>query len=152
MCIGWAGEDDLDLDEELATVSAAQPKASAAAAAITLPSAGTARPELWARQSTCAADLVAAGQFDVALRLLHEQIGLISAAPLKATVTAIFRARAALLPMNGGLPPLRAFLERSADNARDANPRLVRAPLSLTAFAHVRVTVSFVGAVAVGAD
>jgi coatomer protein complex subunit alpha (xenin) len=67
---------------------------------------------------------VAAGQFDVALRILNEQIGLINGAVLKTTVAQIFRSRAALLPLNGGLPPVRSFLERPSENSRDALPRI----------------------------
>lgn len=115
---GW-GNEELDL-EELEELAPSQ-----SATVISLPPAGTARPEQWARNSMHAADLVAAGQFDVALKLLNDQIGLVNSAPLKAQVVQIYRSRTALLPCNGGLPPIRSFLDRtSGDSSRDSFPRI----------------------------
>lgn len=123
---GWGGEDELDLDE---LIEENAPAETTAAIKVTLPPPGPQPTETWARNSVLAADQVAAGKFDVAMRLLHEQIGAIKFEALKPAFMEIYRARTVLLPLMSGLPPMRSFLDRNRTkedfHPRSALPRLV---------------------------
>eukprot|EP01128_Nolandella_sp_AFSM9_P008559 TRINITY_DN5258_c0_g1_i1.p1 TRINITY_DN5258_c0_g1~~TRINITY_DN5258_c0_g1_i1.p1 ORF type:complete len:1293 (+),score=283.65 TRINITY_DN5258_c0_g1_i1:54-3881(+) len=126
---GWGEEDELDLDE---LIEDEGPAVAAVATNIALPPAGPPPTETWARNSPLAADQIAAGRFDQAMRLLNEQIGAVNFAPLKPHFLSIYRARVALLPMSSGLSATRSFIDRNR-TAEEFHPResLPRLPTSL---------------------
>ncbi|CAN1836462.1 Coatomer subunit alpha-1 [Linum perenne] len=77
---GWDLE-DLDLPQEAET-----PRALSLAArslAFVAPSPGVSVTQIWIQKSSLAAEHVAAGNFDTAMRLLHRQLGIRNFAPLK---------------------------------------------------------------------
>lgn len=80
---------------------------------VAAPTAGTSLAVQWVRNSSLAADHVAAGSFQTAMQLLHRQIGVINFEPLKPVFLQVFSGGTASLPTQGNCPPLHAWLQRN---------------------------------------
>lgn len=81
---------------------------------ITLPPPGRSKPEVWSRKSVLAADLIAGGLFEDAMRLLNRQIGAVNFEPLKHHFLRIFQSSSVQLIGMSSLPPMMTFLERTS--------------------------------------
>lgn len=101
---GWA-EDDLDLsdDEESGAPQASSPRTRAAGDgdAYTPPVAGISVTSFWCSESSHAADHLAAGSVESALQLLHRQIAVVNAVPIRPLAISTYLGAGAFLP---GLP------------------------------------------------
>ncbi|CAN1317310.1 Coatomer subunit alpha-1 [Linum perenne] len=75
---GWGLDEDLDLPQEADT-----PKASVRSSVFVAPTPGMPVSHIWTQRSSLAAEHVAAGNFDSAMRLLHRQLGIKNFTPLK---------------------------------------------------------------------
>jgi coatomer protein complex subunit alpha (xenin) len=73
------------------------------------------------RSSPLAADSIAAGRFEDAMRLLHQQICIVNFQPLKPHFLRIFQAANANIIGIGSLPPLKFYLERDPPEGQHAN-------------------------------
>lgn len=74
---------------------------------------GSAEDEHWLRNSPVAADLAAAGAFDMALQLLQRQAGIVHFAPLQPWLWRAYVAARAVVPGAPGAPPLLVHLRRN---------------------------------------
>ncbi|XP_041985120.1 coatomer subunit alpha isoform X2 [Aricia agestis] len=113
---GWdVGDDDLELPEELAPVSAnmdgeeEQAYFVAPTRGAGLAMAGTLR---------IAHDAVALGQFEMACRMLNEQVGIVNFEPYVDTFTSMFACARMQFGALPALPPLTALLPRPTDKDR----------------------------------
>ncbi|KUF89956.1 hypothetical protein AM588_10002523 [Phytophthora nicotianae] len=120
----WGMDGDLDLDDSLTIDDQSLGMDSAAlendfaglstdAGFVAAPTAGTSLAVQWVRNSSLAADHVAAGSFQTAMQLLHRQIGVINFEPLKPVFLQVYSGGSASLPTQGNCPPLRAWLQRN---------------------------------------
>ncbi|XP_072934358.1 coatomer subunit alpha [Epargyreus clarus] len=106
---GWdVGDEDLELPEELAPVSA---EAEGDASYFVAPTRGAAaaRPE----RLRTAHDHVATGQFEIALRLLNEQVGIVNFEPYLDTFLSMFASARLMFGTLPCSPPLVAQLHRN---------------------------------------
>lgn len=113
---GASWGDDLDIDlpaEAEAEAAAADDNSSSSDDFFVMPSSGKTALDKWSSNSSLAADLVAAGSFDLAMHMLHRQIGLVNFAPLKEAFLAIHNAAQAQLPMLPFVPALPSPLYRN---------------------------------------
>ncbi|CAB3258436.1 unnamed protein product [Arctia plantaginis] len=109
---GWdVGDEDLELPEELTPVSADIDGGAEAAAYFVAPSRGA--PAALGGKLRSAHDHVATGQFEIALRLLNEQVGIVNFDPYLDLFTSMYgRARVTFSALTS-LPPLNAHLHRN---------------------------------------
>mmetsp|Transcript_28725 Transcript_28725/g.31900 ORF Transcript_28725/g.31900 Transcript_28725/m.31900 type:complete len:553 (+) Transcript_28725:3-1661(+) len=70
------------------------------------PRPGTTTPQLWVVNSSLAADHVAAGQFESAMKLLNSQIGIVNFAPMKGHFMSLYSSSNV---QHWGLPSLKPF-------------------------------------------
>ncbi|GMF15276.1 unnamed protein product [Phytophthora lilii] len=123
----WGVDGDLDLDDSLTIDDPSLGMDSAAlendfaglsteSGFVAAPTPGTSLAVQWVRNSSLAADHVAAGSFQTAMQLLHRQIGVINFEPLKPVFLQVFSGGSASLPTQGNCPPLRAWLQRNDAN------------------------------------
>ncbi|RVE44062.1 hypothetical protein evm_011299 [Chilo suppressalis] len=109
---GWdVGDEDLDLPEELAPVSADIDGGDEAAQYFVAPTRGTSVALLGKLRT--AHDHIATGQFEIAFRLLNEQVGIVNFDPYLDTFLGMYagaRMTFVALPM---VPPLVAHLHRN---------------------------------------
>lgn len=111
---GW-GDDDDDLEiPELSPVKTE---------AFVLPKHGVPVSQSW-KKSKLAADHVAAGSFETAMKLLNTQIGAINFEPLKPHFMAVSQACHSYIPGTPLCPPTVAPLLRSS-NEKETRPRIV---------------------------
>lgn len=109
---GWGiDDDDGELDAEIDAEATA-----AAAAEFVAPQPGASETETWSRSSTLAADQIAAGSFEQAMKLLREQVGIVSFESLKPAFMEIYAASQPVVPMAPFVPASRLPLRRNADN------------------------------------
>jgi coatomer protein complex subunit alpha (xenin) len=78
------------------------------------PSAGPNAGTLWTKNSSLAADHVAAGSFETAMKLLNRQIGVVNFAPLKSKFVQVYTGAYAAIPIVSSLSSLRTPLSRNA--------------------------------------
>ncbi|CAC38349.1 coatomer alpha subunit Cop1 [Schizosaccharomyces pombe] len=72
---------------------------------------------LWKRNSPLAADHIAAGDFESAMKILNKQVGAINFSPLKTRFLEIYTASRVYLPTISGLDPLVSYVRRNAETA-----------------------------------
>ncbi|KAM3959798.1 LOW QUALITY PROTEIN: coatomer subunit alpha [Aphomia sociella] len=120
---GWdVGDEDLELPEELAPVSADIDGGDEAGEYFVAPTRGSSAA-LAARLRT-AHDHVATGQFEVAARLLNEQVGVVNFAPYSDQFLSMFGASRLWFSALAGASSLPAPLHRNRTEARDLLPVL----------------------------
>ncbi|KAJ7307546.1 hypothetical protein JRQ81_009571 [Phrynocephalus forsythii] len=78
---GWEIEEDLDLPPELDV--AAGPAGEAEEGFFVPPTKGTSPAQAWCNNSQLPVDHILAGSFETAMRLLHDQVGVVTFAPYK---------------------------------------------------------------------
>ncbi|KAL7694845.1 putative SCL-interrupting locus protein [Plasmopara halstedii] len=103
------GTDASALEDDFANLSTG-------AGFVAAPSAGSSLAVQWVRNSSLAADHVAAGSFQTAMQLLHRQIGVINFKPLKPVFLQVFSGGSAMLSTQGSCTSLRTWLQRNDAN------------------------------------
>ena len=108
---GWELE-DLDLPPE--ALAAAEPAftGSGTGEMFIAPTPGVSAANRWATKCQLAADQVAAGAFDTAMRLLSRQAGITEFAPMRPLFMEVYQASHASLPMLPTLPSINFGLDR----------------------------------------
>ncbi|KAI9500721.1 Coatomer, alpha subunit [Coemansia spiralis] len=89
---GWGIDDDGELDAEIAAEAT-----SAMEAEFVAPQPGVNELEIWSRNSPLAVDQIAAGNFDQAMKLLRDQVGIVSFEALKPAFMEIYSASRSIL-------------------------------------------------------
>ncbi|KAJ2895543.1 hypothetical protein IWW38_002280, partial [Coemansia aciculifera] len=113
---GWGIDDDGELDAELAAEAAA-----AASAGFAPPAAGVSELELWSRNSGLAVDQIAAGNFERAMKLLRDQVGVTSFDALKPAFVEIYTASRSVLTTAPFVEATRIPLRRNASDATETS-------------------------------
>ncbi|KAI8925560.1 coatomer WD associated region-domain-containing protein [Entophlyctis helioformis] len=127
---GWGLDVDLDLQLDDEPVGAVGGRA--AVAEFNPPAPGTRISDVWTRNSTLAADHVAAGSFETAMQLLNRQAGVVNFAPLKPHFLAVYQAARSYVSAGAGLPPIVSPLYRVWDeDSRRVLPFVVFTPQTL---------------------
>ncbi|KAL2912119.1 hypothetical protein HK105_208395 [Polyrhizophydium stewartii] len=111
---GW-GDDDLDLGLDDVDGLGLGAPAGPSAAEFNPPAPGTRVNDIWMRNSSLAADHVAAGAFESAMQLLNRQIGVVDFAPLKPHFLAVYQAARSFLPATASVPAVTAAVHRQWD-------------------------------------
>jgi len=93
--------------------------AVARAAGFRAPDGGTGQAELWVRNSSVAADHVAAGSFESAMNLLHRQIGFVRFEPMRELFMQVYQGAQSALPTLPSVPSSTVGLTR---NPTDSSP------------------------------
>ncbi|XP_063896124.1 coatomer subunit alpha [Helicoverpa armigera] len=110
---GWdVGDEDLDLPEELVPVSADIDGGAEGTEYFVAPTRGTSAAQAAGKLRT-AHDHIATGQFEIALRLLNEQVGIVNFEPYLETFVSMFGRARLTFGALASLPPLSAHLHRN---------------------------------------
>ena len=122
---GWGDDLELELPEGSEPLAEEKESASSAASAssgsyFVMPLPGKSSLTRWATNSSLAADLIAAGSFDLAMHMLNKQLGIVQFAPLKEHFLTLANATVTYLPTLPGAPPIQIPLHRSYTTDRDA--------------------------------
>ncbi len=104
---GWDLGDDINVEAQGDSVNVDSTEAGA----------GNSEAELWARNSSLAADHVAGASFETAMQLLNRQVGAVNFGPLKPRFLEIYQASKTYLPAGTGLPPLQNYVRRNVDES-----------------------------------
>ncbi|CAH1774502.1 unnamed protein product [Owenia fusiformis] len=115
---GWdVGDDDLELPADLDVGPSA---GSEAEGYFVPPTKGTSQGQVWCNNSQLPVDHVLAGSFETAMRLLHDQIGVVDFEPYKQLFTQTYaRSRTAFI----GLPSLPPLFGTPHRNWRESGAR-----------------------------
>ena len=121
---GWGDDLDLELPEGAEPVAEEKESASSSASATSgsyfvMPMPGKSSLTRWATNSSLAADLIAAGSFDLAMHMLNKQLGIVNFAPLKEQFLTLANATVAYLPSLPGASPITVPLSRTYTTDRD---------------------------------
>jgi len=121
---GWG--DDLDLPVfETAETQESKGEESGSGDYFAMPLSGQSPPQQWQAASNLAADLCAAGAFDMCMHLLNRQIGAINFAPLKPHFLALQSSAFSFLPQLPGCEPLSMAINRAgSDNLPELSLKL----------------------------
>eukprot|EP00736_Rhodelphis_marinus_P009888 Rmarinus@m.17201 len=98
---GWGDDDELD---DLPDVPTTQVQSSGGP--FSAPMRGESVESQWERYSGLAAEQIAAGSFDLAMKTLHNQIGIVNFAPLKQIFMHVYIAAHSSVPTVAGTPSL----------------------------------------------
>lgn len=132
---GW-GDDlpDVGLPDVGADAAAAASSSSAAGPAdyFVMPVSGKSAAQKWGSSSSVAADLVAAGSFDLAMHMLNRQLGIVNFAPLKPYFLSIFSASHCAVPLAPGFEGLLSPLQRSSRTDEKTSADLPVLPFQLS--------------------
>ncbi|TPX35194.1 hypothetical protein SeMB42_g07204 [Synchytrium endobioticum] len=110
---GW--DLDSEIDMYIDDVAAMPSVPGTELVVFTPPTHGTSVNEIWIRNSSLAADHVAAGSFETAMQLLNRQVCAMSFAPLKPLFFSIWQSSRAYLTCNPSAPPLAFPIHRLWD-------------------------------------
>ncbi|XP_021758357.1 coatomer subunit alpha-2-like [Chenopodium quinoa] len=122
--VGWEIEDDLDLPE----VETPKVTGNGRSSVFVAPAPGMPVSQIWTQRSSLAAECVAAGSFDTAMRLLSRQLGIKNFAPLKPLFIDLFSASHSYLLAFASAPVISLALERGWTESSSPN---VRSPPAL---------------------
>ncbi|KAK9804455.1 hypothetical protein WJX73_003595 [Symbiochloris irregularis] len=111
---GWEME-DLELPADT-------PRAAAGTAVFAAPSQGTPPQQRWIQQCTLAPELIAAGSFDAAMRLLNRQLGIVDFTPMREYFLDLARGTQSVLPVLPGTPSIPLALDRGWDAQDPSKP------------------------------
>ncbi|CED82220.1 coatomer protein subunit alpha [Phaffia rhodozyma] len=75
--------------------------------------AGTSEYDIWIRNSPLAADRVAAGSFETAMKLLNQQIAAVNFEPLKPLFLSTYQASHVYIQGNGSVDPIKLYARRN---------------------------------------
>ena len=106
---GWDVDEELDIPVDVLPVAEGKEETGY----FVPPPAGKSLPANWTTNSQLAVDHVLAGSFDTACRLLNDQIGVVSFAPLQDTMTSLFQHSRALYQPLPITAPLYAYPMRN---------------------------------------
>uniref|UniRef100_A0AAV2JNM2 Coatomer subunit alpha n=1 Tax=Knipowitschia caucasica TaxID=637954 RepID=A0AAV2JNM2_KNICA len=108
---GWEVEEDLDLPPELDVPAAAG--GAAEDGFFVPPTKGTSPAQMWCNNSQLPVDHILAGSYETAMRLLHDQVGVVDFAPYKSLfMQTLSRGRTCFLGLPS-LPCLRGHPQRN---------------------------------------
>ena len=127
---GWGEDDDLELSDDEADSPRGKVESSVGGF-FTPPLGGTPPTVTWCADSSHAADHLAAGSAESALQLLHRQIALVNAAPLRASAQNVFLGATAFLPGIPLAPSNRSYLVRESTAGTKAGTVKTMPQLSL---------------------
>ncbi|KAH9626542.1 hypothetical protein KSS87_005522 [Heliosperma pusillum] len=128
---GWDLE-DLDLPPEVETPKMANNGRSSVFIA---PTPGMPVSQIWTHKSSLAAEHVAAGNFDAAMRLLNRQLGIKNFAPLKQLFVDLFAGSHSYLLAFASAPLISVALERGWNAS--ASPNVRGPPALVFGFSHL---------------
>uniref|UniRef100_UPI00358FCA42 coatomer subunit alpha isoform X1 n=1 Tax=Myxine glutinosa TaxID=7769 RepID=UPI00358FCA42 len=115
---GWDVDEDLELPPELEVPGGSGVEVDDGF--FVPPTKGTSQAQVWCNNSQLPVDHILAGSFETAMRLLHDQVGVVNFGPYKPLfMTTFSRARSCCTGLPG-LPALRPYPHR---NWREAGPR-----------------------------
>lgn len=135
-----AWEVDLDLGKEVETIEVTNAKLKDKAFVV-LPNSGPTSSQIWCNNSNLAVDHVAAGSFETAMKLLHQQVGVVNFAPLKEYFLTVYSGTRLSLPATASLPCLNSFLQRNPEMGfRNGLPLL---PFSFQNLIEVRLKLAY---------
>ncbi|KAI9472141.1 MAG: coatomer protein alpha subunit [Benjaminiella poitrasii] len=114
---GWDDDDDIkaELDAEMGQAAAKE------AAEYSFPGEGVSESVIWTQNSKVAADHIAAGSFETAMQLLHQDKGIVQFEPLKSHFMAIYQASRVSLEGVASNPSLTYGLRRSPETSTVRN-------------------------------
>ncbi|KAL4423494.1 hypothetical protein ABPG77_003627 [Micractinium sp. CCAP 211/92] len=119
---GWEME-DLEIPAEVAAEVAAASSAAGETTQFVAPTPGVSAVNRWQTKCSLAAEQVAAGAFDTAMRLLTRQAGIVNFEPLRPYFMEVYQGSQSVLPGLPGLPSLVAALDRAwASDAAKQEP------------------------------
>lgn len=119
---GWDADDlnlGLPADDKGAEGDTAGPGSAGGGDYFLFPHEGKSAASKWANNSPMAADMIAAGSFDMACGLLNRQIGVVNFAPLKPFFMSIFTAAHAAVPQLPTTEPWAMPILRAAGDGKD---------------------------------
>lgn len=114
---GWDLE-DLDLPPEVDT-----PKTSVNSRVFVAPTPGIAVSQIWTQRSSLAAEHAAAGNFDIAMRLLSRQLGVRNFGPLKSMFLDLYNGSHSYIRALTSAPVLSVAVERGWTESSSPNVR-----------------------------
>lgn len=113
---GWdVGDDDLELPPDL-DVGPAAP--SGDEGYFVPPTKGTSQAQVWCNNSHLAVDHVLGGSFESAMRLLHDQVGVVNFEPYKPLFMLAFSRSRTALPAGPSLPSIYGYPHRNWQEAK----------------------------------
>jgi len=114
---------NLELGDELKNIDVA-PKSDKSF--VVLPHPGPTIGQIWCNNSNLAADHAAAGSFESAMKLLHQQVGIVNFEPLKPLFLSLFIGSRVAVPTEPAIPSFCAPLQRMSgtENQRNGLPSL----------------------------
>eukprot|EP00899_Mesostigma_viride_P004602 jgi/Mesvir1/14142/Mv12278-RA.1 len=122
---GWEME-DLELPADLGNVAADLGAGEADAGFFVAPSAGVPMAQKWSQHAQVAGEQIAAGAFEVAMRMLNREIGAVNFEPLKPYFMDAAAASHAALPANPLMASLGVPLEREwSDSAPESGAPVI---------------------------
>jgi len=111
---------DLEIDGELEKVEIGAPDMDKKISTSVFPHSGPSFAQIWCQNSSLAADHIAAGSFESAMKLLNEQIGVVNFLPLKPFFMEIYYGSRLSIP---SLPLMAPWIGGLQRNGSDAGPR-----------------------------
>jgi coatomer protein complex subunit alpha (xenin) len=124
---GW-GDDDFDIPEGLSTSDFGadiDTHKSSSEDYFVMPTSGKSAVQKWSSTSQLAADLIACGQFDLAMHMLNRQLGIVNFAPLKEYFLTITNSACIRLPLLPGDAALPIYLRRASEREGVDQPDIV---------------------------
>ena len=130
------GEDDIELEggvhEEEDELAQALDRSLGLSTYVAAPVMGKSLRDSWIEHSSVAADHVASGSFDSAMRLLHRQIGIVNFGPLKPNFLKIHTSARAHLSTLDVFPALESYLQTTSPGSSSSRPHATLTLASLT--------------------
>lgn len=119
---GWDVEDEeLDIPADLVAATAADTDDTGAESFFVAPTRGSSHAQLWCNNSKLAVDHILAGSFETAMRLLHDQVGIVEFGELRPIFLQTYaRSRTCF----SGLPSLAPLYAYPSRNPNSNNPKL----------------------------
>ncbi|XP_021862452.1 coatomer subunit alpha-2-like [Spinacia oleracea] len=117
---GWEIDENLDLPPE---VESPKVTSNGRSSVFVAPTPGMPVSQIWTQRSSLAAEYVAAGSFDTAMRLLTRQLGIKNFAPLKPLFIDLFSASHSYLLAFASAPVISVALERGWNELSSPNVR-----------------------------
>jgi coatomer protein complex subunit alpha (xenin) len=109
---GWDVNEDLDIGDALPSSQ----YESSTEAYFTAPTKGVSRPHIWLNNSKLAVDHILSGSFETAMRLLHEQVGIVNFEELRPIFMQTFARSRATLTALPSIPSLFVYPSKNPND------------------------------------